>query len=79
MTVTAATPHTAPTIATFWKDWLVTSWSSDAAEMKQIDFYKLPRVASISNLDSYHGKPVLVSRECGKHQTKIPIPSPKAL
>ena len=32
-------------------------------------FYKLPRVASISNLDSYHGKPVLVSRECGKHPT----------
>ena len=38
MTVTAATPHTAPTIATFWKDWLVSSWSSDAAEMKLIDF-----------------------------------------
>ena len=32
-------------------------------------FYKLPRAASISRLVSYHGKPVLVIRECGKHLT----------
>ena len=38
MTATATTPHTAPTISTVWKDWLVSSWSSDATEMKQVDF-----------------------------------------
>ena len=35
-------------------------------------FYKLPRAAFFCNLVNYHVKPVLVSRECGKHLTKFP-------